>query len=79
MLSPIREGKPKGSFNKFLSAIPLFNRMFETSSWKELIDDCKNEKLNEKNIKDLLSRYDADNLRFKYTFPRKSLQRGLSP
>jgi len=71
MISPMREGKPKGKFHKFMSAIPLFNRIIDESKWLELIADCKNEKLDERNIKDLLSRYDPENLRFKFVFPKK--------
>lgn len=79
MISPIKEGKPRGSFNKFLSSLPLFNRIFEESSWVELIRECDHEKLNEQNIRDLLARYDPDNMRFKYVLPSKGSSQEVSP
>lgn len=64
MISPIKDGKPKGSFSRFLSSLPLYNKMFSQTGWKELIKDSKTEKINEMYIKELLSSYDTEHLRF---------------
>jgi len=75
MMSPIKDStKPKGGINKFLSALPIFNKMFRQTSWSDLVKGCKSVKLNEKYIKELLETYDIENLRFKCSGVRKPTQ-----
>lgn len=71
ILMAIKECKPQNGLNKFLAALPVFNKIFDKSCWSELIEGCKEEKINEATIKDLLSRYDPVHKRFKYTFQSK--------
>jgi len=71
MLSVIKECKPRNSLNKFLATLPVFSKIFDKSCWSELIEECKEEKLNEVIIKDLLAIYDPTYKRFKYTSQSK--------
>ena len=74
MMSPIKDSKPKSGINKFLSSLPFFSKVFKQSSWKELISSCKEEKINEGYVKELLESYDLENLRFRWGGVRKSPQ-----
>ncbi len=65
MMSPIKEAKPRGGFNRFLSSLPLFSKMFARGGWEELIKDCGEEMIDEKYVKKLLASYDVDNMRFR--------------
>ena len=62
----IKKCKTRKGLNRILSSIPIFNDIFDKSGWLELIEECKEEIIDEKSIKDLLSRYDPGHKRFKY-------------
>ncbi len=65
MMSPIKDARPRSGFNRLLSSLPFFSKMFTLSSWAELIRGCRAEKINEAYVRELLASYDVENLRFR--------------
>jgi len=65
MMSPIKDFKPKGFFDKLVSFFPLFNNLTSNSSWIKFVKEAKEEIIYEKYIKQLLNSYDLENKRFK--------------
>ena len=67
MMLPIKDFKPKSTFNKLLSNIPLFGKLFRTVSWSDIAKGAKEEVIDEKYLTMLMESYDVKNSRFKYT------------
>jgi hypothetical protein len=64
----IKQCKPKNGLTEFLLVIPIVGKIVNKNNWSTLIKECKNEKINEADIKSLLARYDLENKRFKCIF-----------
>lgn len=65
MISPIKDFKPKGVFDKLLSSLPLFNNIFRNSIWENFIKEVKEEKIDKNYLRQLLDSYDIEKMTFK--------------
>lgn len=50
-----------------LASFPLFRKIFNITSWKDLIHESAQQKLNEKRLKSLMGSYDLETMQFKYS------------
>eukprot|EP00826_Nyctotherus_ovalis_P002636 TRINITY_DN10531_c0_g1_i1.p4 TRINITY_DN10531_c0_g1~~TRINITY_DN10531_c0_g1_i1.p4 ORF type:complete len:125 (+),score=44.35 TRINITY_DN10531_c0_g1_i1:2007-2381(+) len=55
----------KAEENSGLASFPLFRKIFNIISWKDLIHESSQQKLNEKRLKSLMGSYDLETMQFK--------------